>query len=234
LYFSSPVTGVSWEKGRVSVRTEGGRVFEADRVVVSVSLGVLGSGGLGFDPVLPELPALVARLGYGSVVKILMEFRQLIWLKKKPKEQTLFILSDQPVPTWWTQSDDTSRVLTGWLAGERMRSFLRLDEAGRIESCLRSLATIFGLEPEWLRQELAGVAILDWAGASFVRGGYSFETVGATGARAALLQPVAETIYFCGEALYDGESPGTVEAALQSGWDVAERILAAAEKIIAR
>jgi len=226
LHFSSPVVGVDWEKGRVRVRTEGGQLFEADRLVVSVSLGVLGSGGLGFNPVLPELPGLIGKLGYGSVVKVLLEFNNLFWLKKKSKEQTLFILSDQPVPTWWTQSDDASPVLTGWVAGERMRIFLQLDEAGKIGICLRSLATIFGLEQEWLRQELAGISILDWAGAPYVRGGYSFETVEAAGARAALLRPVEETLYFCGEALYEGESLGTVEAALQSGWDVAEKIIA--------
>jgi predicted NAD/FAD-dependent oxidoreductase len=45
-------------------------------------------------------------------------------------------------------------------------------------------------------------------------------------ARQQLLQPVEGTIWFAGEALYDGIAPGTVEAALTSGQEVAEKIIA--------
>jgi monoamine oxidase len=71
-----------------------------------------------------------------------------------------------------------------------------------------------------------GSVMLDWSTMPFIRGGYSYETVAAAQARAVLFRPFENTIYLCGEALYEGESPGTVEAALQSGWDVAEKIIA--------
>jgi len=226
LFFSSPVTEVSWEKGRVAATTAGGRVFTADTLVVSISLGMLATGALQWVPALPELDRAVQQLGFGSVVKILLEFRRPFWLDQKPAGRTLFVLSDQPVPTWWTQTEEESRLLTGWLAGDRMRRFQQLDGAARLESCLRSVAAIFSREPEWVRDELVASVILDWAGAPFIKGGYSFETVGAARARAILGRPFGGTLYFCGEALYQGEAPGTVEAALQSGWDVAEKIIA--------
>jgi monoamine oxidase len=36
--------------------------------------------------------------------------------------------------------------------------------------------------------------------------------------------PVSNTVFFAGEALYNGKYPGTVEAALQSGKSVAKQI----------
>jgi monoamine oxidase len=225
-YFSSPVTEVSWERGRVAATTAGGRVFTGDTLVVSISLGMLATGGLRWAPALPDLDKAVRQLGFGCVIKILLEFRHSFWLEEKKAGRTLFVLSDEAVPTWWTQTDGESRLLTGWLAGDRMRRFQQLDEAARLESCLRSVAAIFSREPEWVRGELVASLILDWSEAPFVKGGYSFETVGAANARAILARPVDETLYFCGEALYEGEAPGTVEAALQSGWDVAEKIIA--------
>jgi predicted NAD/FAD-dependent oxidoreductase len=45
-------------------------------------------------------------------------------------------------------------------------------------------------------------------------------------ARKILKTPVEQTIYFAGEALFDGEQLGTVEAALVSGLEVAKGILA--------
>jgi len=225
LYFSAPVTELTWKKGHVAATTAGGRVFRADTLIVSVSLGVLAAGGLKLVPALPELDRAVQQLGFGSVVKILLEFKRAFWLDEKPAGRTLFVLSDQAVPTWWTQTEEESGLLTGWLSGDRMRRFRQMDEAARLESCLQSMAAIFSRKTEWLRSELAASLILDWSEASFVKGGYSFETVGAAQARAVLSQPFGETLYFCGEALYEGAAPGTVEAALQSGWDVAGRIL---------
>jgi len=226
LHYSTPVTQVSWGKRRVEVSTADGRVFTADTLVVSVSLGVLASGDIRFSPVLPEMEDAVARLGFGSVIKILLAFRRAFWLSEKPSGHTLFILSDQPVPTWWTQTEEESHLLTGWLAGDRMHRFLQLDEAGQLDSCLRSVAALFSRTVEELQAELTGSVVLDWAMAPYIKGGYSYETVGAAQARSVLFRPFEETIYLCGEALYEGGSPGTVEAALQSGWDVVEKIIA--------
>jgi monoamine oxidase len=225
LHCSAPVVEARWAKGQVTVRTAGGQVFTGDTLIVSVSLGVLAQDGIRFVPALPEGKDPLRQLGFGSVIKILLEFRQAFWLDKKPVGRTLFLLSDQPVPTWWTQTDEDSRLLTGWLAGERMRRFQALGEAARLESCLRSVAAIFSKPLEWLRGELAASCLADWSERPFVRGGYSFETVDAARARARLSRPIGQTVYFCGEALYEGVAPGTVEAALQSGRDVAESII---------
>jgi monoamine oxidase len=39
-----------------------------------------------------------------------------------------------------------------------------------------------------------------------------------------LCTPDDNTLFFAGEALYDGDSPGTVEAALASGKDAAKKL----------
>ena len=38
-------------------------------------------------------------------------------------------------------------------------------------------------------------------------------------------EPIQNTIYFAGEAFYDGPAGGTVEAALKSGIDTAKKII---------
>jgi monoamine oxidase len=226
LYCSTPVSEVLWEKGHIAVTTDRGQVFVADTIIVSISLGVLAMGGLRFVPELPQLDEAVKQLGFGSVIKILLEFKRAFWLDGKPEGRTLFVLSDQAAPTWWTQTGEENCLLTGWLAGDRMRRFQQLDETARLESCLQSVAAIFSVDLEGVRGELEASMILDWSEEPFVRGGYSFETVEAARARTILGQAFGGTLYFCGEALYEGAAPGTVEAALQSGWDVAERVIA--------
>jgi monoamine oxidase len=56
-------------------------------------------------------------------------------------------------------------------------------------------------------------------------GAYGYATVENSAAKKILSSPVSDTLYFAGEALYEGPEMGTVEAALASGQKVAQEIL---------
>ena len=60
---------------------------------------------------------------------------------------------------------------------------------------------------------------------AYAKGAYSYSMVGSEEAKKALREPVANTLYFAGEALYSGTSGGTVEAALVQGLEVAKKVL---------
>jgi monoamine oxidase len=224
VHFGCPVTEVHWRMGTVEVKTAADQRFTAERLVVTASLGVLPA--ITFLPSIPDVMAAAAGIGYGSVIKIQFEFRTPFWREGRPGGQTLFILSEQQVPVWWTQADEASTLLTGWLTGENMRRFQALDTQDRLEHCLSSLAAIFHRDIAWLRDELAAFRIFDWQEQPYVHGGYSFDTVKTPAYRQLLRTPVAETLYFAGEAIYEGSAPGTVEAAFHSGLEVAEKIIA--------
>jgi monoamine oxidase len=222
-HFSSPVTRVRWQEGGVEVTTAGGQLFSGHRLIVTASLGVIPH--LRFSPSIPEYIAAAGQIGYGSVIKILLEFKTAFWKEKKKGDQTLFILSDQPVPTWWTQTPETSALLTGWLTGDAMRSFQTLDKESRVDRCLDSLAVIFSADRNMLRHQLSASLILDWQQQPFIHGAYSFDTVATPVSRALLRMPISHTLYFAGEAIYEGNAPGTVEAAFHSGLEVAGKII---------
>jgi monoamine oxidase len=224
VHFGSPVIAVHWEAGSVEVVMAGGERFRAEQLVVTASLGALPR--IDFKPAIPNVMEAAAGIGYGSVIKILLEFRTPFWREGRSGAQTLFILSEQPVPVWWTQVEEQSALLTGWLTGENMRRFQVLEQQERLEQCLLSLAAIFSRDIAFLRNELAAFRIFDWLDQPFVHGGYSFDMVTTPACRQLLWTPVAETLFFAGEALYEGSAPGTVEAAFHSGLEVAEKIIA--------
>jgi monoamine oxidase len=212
-----------------------GQTFTGNRLIITVPLGVLQadpdspgplSPALRFFPPIPAHLQAASRLGYGSVIKIFLEFATPFWSGKKKTGQTLFILSDEKVPTWWTQPEDANTLLTGWLTGDNMRAFPRLSAEDRVDACLSSLASIFAVDRDFLQRQLTASRILDWSSAPYIGGGYSFETVGSAEARALLSQPVRNTLYFAGEALYEGTVPATVEAAFSSGHTTAQKIIA--------
>jgi monoamine oxidase len=223
VHFGSPVNEVRWRAGSVEVMTAGDQRFTAEQLLVTVSLGVLPA--ISFQPSIPDVMKAAAGIGYGSVIKILLEFRTPFWRDGRPGAQTLFLVSEQEVPVWWTQADERSTLLTGWLTGEKMRRFQALEPQDRLEHCLSSLAAIFSRDIASLRKELAAFRIFDWWDQPYVHGGYSFDMVPTPACRQLLRTSVMETLYFAGEAIYEGSVPGTVEAAFHSGLEVAEKII---------
>ncbi|MBV8877201.1 MAG: FAD-dependent oxidoreductase, partial [Gammaproteobacteria bacterium] len=91
---------------------------------------------------------------------------------------------------------------------------------------LASLGQLFGHSVD-LHGELRAWYYHDWQQDPYSRGAYSYVTVGAQTARAALAEPLEDTLFFAGEAT-DEEEGGTVAGALQSGQRAARQILAAA------
>lgn len=227
IHYSSVVSSVRWERGRVEVHTRSGRVYSGEVLLSTVSLGVLKASGPGFIPGLPSgHREAIQKLGFGSVIKVLLEFDQAFWDQRKPAGKTLFILGDQTSPTWWTQQVEDCPLITGWVSGQCMRFLRALDPAERIVFLLDSLAAMFGTNRAELQRRLKASLLLDWETMGTVLGGYSFETVGGAAARAALSEPVAGTLFFGGEGLYEGDVPGTVEAAFCHGLTIAEKIIA--------
>jgi len=54
IQYNAPVASIDYTGDRVEVTTQGGEVYDADRVLVTVSVGVLRSGALTFTPALSE------------------------------------------------------------------------------------------------------------------------------------------------------------------------------------
>jgi hypothetical protein len=76
-----------------------------------------------------------------------------------------------------------------------------------------------------LRNIIGYSYVFNWSKYDEVLGAYSFSTTDSISARKILNTPLAGTVYFTGEGLYDGAYSGTVEAALSSGAKTALELL---------
>ena len=94
-----------------------------------------------------------------------------------------------------------------------------------LEVAIESLSSAFAKPAEVLKNKLVAHKIANWTNAQNIYGGYSYETPQSADAKKLLTEPVEQTIFFAGEALYSGIMKGTVEAALVTGKEAALKIL---------
>jgi len=231
LHLNSIVKQIDWRPGDVKVITGNGILYSAEKLVIALPLGVLQAGkneraSVVFHPAIREQSQAINDIGFGAIIKVLLEFDTPFWDQHDDTLKDMaFLFSDEKIPTWWTQAPNHSPLLTGWLGGPPAADKKDMTDEELLQISLTSLRHIFKLSVDELKVRLAAWNVVNWTADPFTLGSYSYDTVASHNAKAVLNRPVENTLFFAGEYLYEGAAMGTVEAALSSGEMVAGMIL---------
>jgi monoamine oxidase len=226
LRLNAEVTEVEWKAGETLARTVSGSQWRAPQMLITVPLGVLKSDGLAFHPPLKQKEKALQGLEMGPVVRASLCFRNQFWRTQPRFRDAGFIFTDDPwFPTWWTSNPLPFPILTGWAPGHYARNLGTLNSEEVIERALESLASILEMDRERLKGELAAGFTHDWQHDRFSHGAYSYALVGGSEAGRELAVPVAQTLFFAGEATDSDGHNGTVHGAIRSGVRAAKAIL---------
>ncbi|HEY0678938.1 MAG TPA: NAD(P)/FAD-dependent oxidoreductase, partial [Chitinophagaceae bacterium] len=234
IHLSTVVSSIAWKTGEVIVTTAEGKVYTAPRLIITLPVSILqlekgSSGHVSISPLPENSFRAIQSLGSTGVIKVILQFKNAFWnqLAKtgsdKPPEIG-FIFSDATIPTWWTQLPDENAMITGWLAGPDALKLAESSEDEILRIALESLSVIFDVDLEKISSGLIAHHIRNWTADPYTRGAYAYEKVDSKNAKRILNSPLGNTIYFAGEALFEGPHHGTVEGALQSGYHVAQLI----------
>jgi monoamine oxidase len=227
IYLGTEVSAVEVADQHILVRCSNGATYPADAVVLTVSLPILQEIALPVEA--RRKAAAAAHIGFGNVIKILLRFETRWWTEndRRGLSDLTFLFSDAQIPVWWTQDPAEQPVLTGWLGGPKTQALAHLTQDELIGIGLASLAGIFAVSPDYQKRMLATAWAMNWANDPFARGAYSYATPETREAQTKLVGSKYGPILFSGEAVYRGPDMGTVEAALASGLNTAQTILAA-------
>ncbi len=233
LHLGHVVREVRWAPGEVAVDTSRGPLH-ARAAVVTLPIGVwqaeAGEGAVTFAPDVPEHRAAARRLAMGSVVKVTLRFRDRFWEDLRADGASLFALkflqTAEAVPTFWTRLPAHAPLLVAWAGGRAAEHLRALGEAELRSVVLESLARALNLPHTLVGAQVVGWHYHDWGADPYARGAYSFVPAGALEARDALSAPMANTLFFAGEATATAGHTATMEGALMSGERAAREVLA--------
>lgn len=212
------VRRIRWQRGSVEVEgTFRGKRWHAwaPRAVITLPLGVLQAGDVGFSP---RLQKPLKKLASGPVIRVAMAFRSAFWEKSQPGV-AFFHSPGSTFPTFWTPLPMHAPLLSAWAGGPKAEKLTGKRPEILLRHALASVRSVLGEI-----QEPKAFLAHDWKTDPCARGAYSYVRVGGTGAREQLAEPLEDTLYFAGEAT-DTEQSGTVGGALASGIRAAKEIL---------
>ncbi|HEY9204747.1 MAG TPA: NAD(P)/FAD-dependent oxidoreductase [Candidatus Methanoperedens sp.] len=235
IFLSTVAKEIRWKPGNVEVISDKGNIYSARKALITVPLGVLQSkpedeAHLHFSPGLPGKLEAAKSIGYGTAIKVFLEFKNAFWeisenqIRRTPELGLL--ISDTSLTACWTQLPNKTPLLTGWLAGPQAEKNKNTSDEDIITMALDALSYIFNINRSFLIENLRAAKVVNWQTDPFSLGAYSYATVESNEARKVLTQPVEDTLFFAGEALSEGTAMGTLEEALTNGIKTAKELLA--------
>jgi len=222
IVMSAPVTSITTGGATVSVTT-GSTTYQAKTVIVTAATNVLAksntSGGISFSPPLPSSYVnAFAGLPLASVYKSLLGFKspfQFIVPGVSPQQSFSVVLplTNNAICTFFPNFWGTNTcefIADGTLAQT-------LDAAGNQGAApmlLAQLETVFpGATAAWDGR----ITGSNWMSNRYFGGAYSAALPGQYGSRALIQKPIANQLWFAGEATSTGGERGLLLAAYRTG-----------------
>lgn len=190
-------------ESNVKISTNKG-VFTADVVLVTLPLGVLKSGSVTFSPPLPERKkTAIKRLGFGTMVKVVLYFPTCFWPKDKhfinflpipssiPNPKLCRHLNERQMAALTTYMNDLANytslmpihnapIMIAYAANESAEVFEKLTEQEAMEVLLCQLSHYFPiLVKDPANSRPTRVFMTRWNADPYARGSYTSIPVGA-------------------------------------------------------
>jgi len=215
---STPVREIRWDGPGVTVVTDRGAV-RAGKVLVTVSTGVLAYGGIRFTPELPasydeafeDLP-----MGLLTKIPLVVEGER---FGKQPFDDLLIARRNHHDIYFLCFPFDLD-LMVGFIGGDFAWEVECAGEAAAIDFATERLVRTYGSDA---RKAVRKGAMTSWGSERWTRGAYAAARPGRAAARRTLMRPVAERIWFAGEALA-GPLMQTCGGARLSGEEAAMRM----------
>ncbi|HYK42367.1 MAG TPA: NAD(P)/FAD-dependent oxidoreductase [Thermoanaerobaculia bacterium] len=239
---------VRWKKGSVEIETEaaaGAERYSARAAVLTLPVGVWNApaGSQASVRLVPEIRSkrdALARMGMGTVVKVMLRFREPFWRTARnapkggaPHGETprlgFLHTPDAEFRVWWSAEPVDTPVLTGWAGGPAAGAFAGCSQDEVAGRAVKEIAAVLGESRRRVAGQLEAWRMHDWQADPFSRGAYAYLAPGGVEARRSFSRPAAGTLFFAGEVT-DPEQAGTVAGAIASGRRAGRQLLRALDR----
>jgi monoamine oxidase len=235
IVLNTVVKKIDWSSTLITITDSNGKEYTATKVIVSVPLSILKNGDITFTPGLDATKtSALAKFKMDAAMRIVLDFKTNFW-----GLDSSYIWGGSTVPQYFNSGVGRSKFFRSMaltIYGQKAEQLSALSNYDKVLTVLAELDAVYqGQATRFIRRDLDEKLddtnnivrlVKDWTKDEFIKGGVSYPLVGATNAdRKDLSLPIADKLYFAGEATdVEGDS-GTVSGALNSAVRVVEEIV---------
>lgn len=206
------VRTIDYSGAEIAVTDSQGNTYLASKVIVTVPMTILKAGDIQFTPALPaEKTAAFSKIGMGAGMKVFLRFSEKFFDEGIVGGPICAAYADDSVGK--VQDDN---VLLAFVMGDQAEYLTALgSDAAITDALLQELDTMYDGRAT---ATFLAAHVQNWTNHPFIRGAYSYGTVGMGNAREVAAQPLGQSIYFAGEAMNLNGHHQTLHGAVESGY----------------
>ena len=224
IQLNTAVKQIDYSGPIIQVTDTNNNVYTADKVIVTVPITILKSGDIEFMPALPtEKTTAFSKIGMDAGMKVFLKFSAKFFDENIIGGSICAAYADDSIGK--AQDDN---ILLAFIMGQQAEYLTSLgSDAAITNALLQELDTMYNGQAT---ASFVASHVQNWTTNPFVRGAYSYSTVGMGDARKVASESVAKKLYFAGEAMNINGHHQTVHGAIETGYREVINLLNDAKK----
>jgi len=212
IQLNTAIKQIDYSGSTITVTDNNSNVYTADKVIITVPITILKSGDIEFVPALPtEKTTAFSKIGMDAGMKVFLKFNTKFFDENIFGGNICASYSDDSIGK--VQDDN---ILLAFIMGQQAEYLTSLGSDSAITNALlQELDTMYNGQAT---ASFVASHVQNWTTNPFVRGAYSFSTVGMGDARKVASETVAKKLYFAGEAMNINGHHQTVHGAIETGY----------------
>jgi len=212
ILFNTIVNKIDYSNSEIFIHDTSNNIFSADKVIITVPISILKSNDIVFQPPLPlEKTNSFAKIGMDAGMKVFLKFSNKFFDNNIIGGAICAAYADDSLGK--AQNDN---VLLAFVMGEQADYLTSLGSDEAItQALLDELDVMYNGQAS---ASFDASHVQNWTTNPFIRGAYSYSTIGMGNARTIAAQPVNKKLYFAGEAMNLNGQHQTVQGAVETGY----------------
>jgi len=206
------VSKIDYSQSTIQITDSNNNSYFADKVIITVAIPILKSADIQFIPALPnEKVTAFSKIGMDAGMKVFLKFSNKFFDQNIIGGSICAAYADDSIGK--AQNDN---VLLAFIMGEQAEYLTSLGSDTAITAALlQELDTMYNGQAT---SSFVASHVQNWTTNPFVKGAYSYSTLGMGDARKIAAQPINNKLYFAGEAMNTNGHHQTVHGAAETGY----------------
>ena len=212
ILLNTVVSKIDYSQSEIIITDSNNKLFNADKVIITVPIPILKSGSIQFIPSLQnEKTIAFSKIGMDAGMKVFLKFSNKFFDQNIIGGAICAAYADDSIGK--AKSDN---VLLAFIMGEQAEYLTTLSNDTAITNAL--LQELDMMYNGHATLSFIASHVENWTANPFVKGAYSYSTVGMGDARQIATQAISKKLYFAGEAMNINGHHQTVHGAIETGY----------------